>query len=132
MNDTKIPNDVDINQSDVNQKQPRRTVSGVSQHSTIVDAHSIADGEIDKLLLEVRSDQYGDSGNYNTEKLKQAIERWCQRRERDLLYKVTGDLYEIADGEETSKQVWGRHRKYLDMLSRLLASQNKLTRDGGK
>lgn len=34
------------------------------------------DDELDALLLKVRTDEYGDSGNYNTETLKQAIKAY--------------------------------------------------------
>ncbi|WP_041814929.1 hypothetical protein [Rhodococcus erythropolis] len=34
------------------------------------------DDELDMLLLEARTDEYGDSGNYNVEKLKQLIRQY--------------------------------------------------------
>jgi hypothetical protein len=41
--------------------------------------------DIDKMLLDVRSDEYGDSGNYNTEKLKRAIQAEITKANIELL-----------------------------------------------
>lgn len=49
---------------------------------------------IDQLLLEVRSDKYGDTGNYNTVTLKQAIEAYVTTRVKE----ATDEPYAILRG----------------------------------
>ncbi len=53
--------------------------------------------ELDALLKEVRTDEYGDSGNYNNEKLKTAIREYAEEREAKLLKSLSpATLHELG------------------------------------
>lgn len=58
------------------------------QHFTVVDAPTPTQGsedELDSLLKQVRTDEYGDSGNYNEAKLKAAIQAYNDKARVDEL-----------------------------------------------